>query len=304
MCIVSRSMMWSLLLLSLYLIACDHKEKPIVLPHSKGLPSEVLLVTDDAVGQSDVMDSLNALTQQCLPEIMQPETMFRVLRVSQRNYTQRYITMHTKLFVNIDKSLSAPMMGISRDVEATPQTEVTVSAPSLNELRLFLSHHQQQVTDALLDGQLLVRMTDLRKHHNAHVANEVRRHMGYSICVPKNVCAVKKGKRFLVSKRDSVMKCNIPGEKAGQWMQTSRVDGNALVMCRRRNLQGREFVEMRGMWDVRKAPIGGPFVSTFTVDTARQTVLAAEGFVYSPSTEKRDLLRLLEASLLTIRKQR
>ena len=243
--------------------------------------------------------------------------------------------MHTKLFVNIDKSLSAPMMGISRDVEATPQTEVTVSAPSLNELRLFLSHHQQQVTDALLDGQLLVRMTDLRKHHNAHVANEVRRHMGYSICVPKNVCAVKKGKHFLwagsnlqerdlnivlyefpwdgkpmdnaeqlVSKRDSVMKCNIAGEKEGQWMQTSRVDGNALVMCRRRNLQGREFVEMRGMWDVRKAPIGGPFVSTFTVDTARQTVLAAEGFVYSPSTEKRDLLRLLEASLLTIRKQR
>lgn len=75
-------------------------------------------------------------------------------------------------------------------------------------------------------------------------------------------------------------------------------------MCRRRNLQGREFVEMRGMWDVRKVPIGGPFVATFTVDTARQTVLAAEGFVYSPSTEKRDLLRLLEASLLTIRKQR
>lgn len=335
MCVVGRRMMWNLLLLPLCLIACDHKEKPIVLPHSKGLPSEVLLVTDDAVGQSDVMDSLNALTQQCLPEIMQPETMFRVLRVSQRNYTQRYITMHTKLFVNIDKSLSAPMMGISRDVEATPQTEVTVSAPSLNELRLFLSRHQQQVTDALLDGQLLVRMADLRKHHNAHVANEVRRHMGYSICVPKNVCAVKKGKHFLwagsnlqerdlnivlyefpwdgkpmdnaeqlVSKRDSVMKCNIPGEKEGLWMQTSRVDGNALVMCRRRNFQGREFVEMRGMWDVRKAPIGGPFVSTFTVDTARQTVLAAEGFVYSPSTEKRDLLRLLEASLLTIRKQR
>ena len=193
MCIASRSMIWSLLLFSLCLIACDHKEKPTVLPRSKGLPSEVLLVTDDAVGQSDVMDSLNALTQQCLPEIMQPETMFRVLRVSQRNYTQRYITMHTKLFVNIDKSLSAPMMGISRDVEATPQTEVTVSAPCLNELRLFLSHYQQQVTDALLDGQLLVRMTDLRKHHNVHVANEVRRHMGYSICDPRTCVLSRRG---------------------------------------------------------------------------------------------------------------
>ena len=323
------------LLVALSLVSCGGKDRSAVKPQSKGLPSELLLVTDRAVGESDVMDSLNALTQENMAEVMQPEPMFRVLRVSKRNYARRHMTMHTKLFVTLDASLSKPMMGVAHDVSATPQTEVTLSAPNLQELRLFLSRHKRELTDALLDGQLLVRMADLRKHHNAHVYNEVRKYMGLSVFVPQNVCAVKRGKRFLwagsnlqerdlnvviyefpddgsvmrseaklVEKRDSVMKCNIPGERKGQWMQTSRVDGNPLVVSRERCFEGRRFVEMRGMWDVRNAPIGGPFIALFSLDTARHTVLAAEGFVYSPSTGKRDLLRLLEASLLTIKKQK
>lgn len=330
-----RKICWGLWAASSFLVSCDHKDKPVVMPQSKGLPSELLLVTDRAVGKSDIMDSLNAMTQENVPELMQPEPMFRVLRVSEDGYTQRYVTMHTKLLVHLDTTLSKPMMGVARDVSATPQTEVTLSAPTLQDLRLFLSRHKQEVTDALLDGQLLVRMADLRRHHNAHVDDEVRKHLGLTVYVPSNVCAVKKGKRFLwagsnlqerdlnvviyelpwdgsgledadklVALRDSVMKCNIPGEKAGQWMQTSRVDGNPLVICQKRRFAGHTFMEMRGMWDVRQAPIGGPFVSMFSVDTARQTILATEGFVYSPSTEKRDLLRLLEASLLTIKRQK
>ncbi len=332
---MSHRCLWSTLLLFLLLASCDSKDKPVVKPQSKGMPSELLLVTDEAVGKSDVMDSLNAMTQESVPEIMQPEPMFRVVHVTEKNYTQRYLTMHTKLFVNLDAHSTKPMMGISHDVSATPQTEVTVCAPNLDELRLFISRHRQDITDALLDGQLQVRIADLRRHHNTYIYNEVRQHLGLDIWVPENVCAVKKGRNFLwagsnlqerdlnvvlykfpwderqldktdylVGVRDSVMKQNIPGEKAGQWMQTSRVDGNPLVVCRRRRFGRRDFVEMRGMWDVRNAPIGGPFVSTFSVDTARGMVLAAEGFVYSPSTEKRDLVRLLEASLLTIKKQK
>ena len=104
--------------------------------------------------------------------------------------------------------------------------------------------------------------------------------------------------------RDSVMKRNIPGERDGQWMQTSRVDGTPLVIGQKKQSCGHEYFEMRGMWDVRQAPIGGPFVAMYTLDSLRRTVLATEGFVYSPSTEKRDLIRLVEASLLTIKKQK
>lgn len=332
--VIYRSV-WSLWVLLLLLVACDSKPKSVVKPHSKGLPSELLIVADEAVGKSDVMDSLIAMTQEPVPEIMQPEPMFRVLRVSARNYTQRYVTMHTKLFVHLDAEVTKPMMGIARDVCAFPQTEVTISASNLRDLRSFLARHKQEVVEALLEGQLLVRIEDLRKQHNAHVCQQAIKHLGYSIFVPKSVCAVKKEPRFLwagsnlqerdmnvviyeypwdgrplediehlVTVRDSVMKRNIPGERDGQWMQTSRVDGNPLVIGQKKQSCGHEYFEMRGMWDVRKAPIGGPFVAMYTLDSLRRTVLATEGFVYSPSTEKRDLIRLVEASLLTIKKQK
>lgn len=44
----------------------------------------------------------------------------------------------------------------------------------------------------------------------------------------------------------------------------------------------------------------GHFVSLSRIDTARHRVIVAEGFVYSPGTPKRDLLRELEAALRTL----
>ena len=82
------------------------------------------------------------------------------------------------------------------------------------------------------------------------------------------------------------------------------MEGNLLVIGHKKQSCGHGYCDMRGMWEVRKAPIGGPFVAMYTLDSLRRTVLATEGFVYSPSTEKRDLIRLVEASLLTIRKQK
>ena len=335
MCASVCNKVWIVVLLSFAFHACGSKEEAMRLPHSKGLPSELLVITDKTVSQSDLMDSVNAMTGESVPEIMQPEPMFKVVRVSEQNYTQRFMTMHTKLLVHLDGKLIKPMMGVSRDVYAVPQTEVTVAAPDLDGLRQFLSRYKQDIVDVLLDAQLQMRVAGLRRHHNDYVYKVAVEHMGYSICVPKEVRAVKKGQRFLwagsnlqerdmnavlyeypwdgsglenmerfVCMRDSVMKVNIPGDKPGQWMCTSRIDGIPVILNRKRRIDGRDYEVVRGMWDVRNAPIGGPFVSMLTIDTVRRVVLAAEGFVYSPSTGKRDLVRQMEASLLTIKKQR
>lgn len=326
---------WGLLVLACVLVSCGGGPKKTTLPRSKGMPCELLVITDKAVGESDLMDSINAMTQACVPEIMQPEPMFKVVRVSEQNYRRRYVTMHTKLRVHLDHRLDRPMMGVSHDDYAVPQTEVTVAAADIDDLRQFLARHKQDVTDALLDGQLQMMADDLRWQHDDRVYKVAAEHMGFSICVPKCVCAVKKGRGFLwagsnlqerdqnvvlyeypwdgsalddmsrfVAKRDSVMKANIPGDKPGQWMHTSQIDGMPVVINRTRRLQGRDCEVVRGMWDVTGAPMGGPFVSIATIDSVQRVVRVAEGFVYSPSTEKRDLLRQLEASLLTIKRQR
>ena len=51
---------------------------------------------------------------------------------------------------------------------------------------------------------------------------------------------------------------------------------------------------------MRKGALGGPFVSLAYPDSAQGRLLVTEGFIYSPDTNKRDLVRRMEAALRTL----
>ena len=104
-----------------------------------------------------------------------------------------------------------------------------------------------------------------------------------------------------VAKRDSVMQKNIPGERPDQWMQTAREKDSPLVVGRQRKSDGQDVLEVRGLWEMRNGALGGPFVSVVRVDSTAGRVIVGEGFVYSPSTDKRDLVRQMEAALRTLK---
>lgn len=311
------------------------KKRKIVLPASKGMPSELLLITDYEVEKSDMMDSLKEFTGASVAGIMQYEPVFKIVRVHEASFAQRYITMHTQLRVHIDKSLEHPMIGVIRDEYAVPQTEVTLAAPDMQAMRRYFYDHKQDLYDLLHDALLRVRTYELQKNHNVAIEQIAKRSMGVRLYVPQMIKASKRGEQFLwagsnlnsrdlnvvlysyawdgtpledmshfVQVRDSVMKKNIPGEKAGQWMQTARVDGKPIILNRERIWEGKSYVEVRGMWDVKDEPLGGPFISLVSLDSLNRKVMVAEGFVYSPATEKRDLLLQVEASLLTVRKRK
>ena len=307
-------------------------DKPRIVA-SKGLPSELLLVVDKAVWQSDVADTLMAITQSDVPGLMQHEDYFRVTRIFSPYYVQKYTTMHSQLFVTLDGNLKKPLLGVSYDVVARPQIQVTVSAPNLDELRRFLSTRAPQIRQLIGEAQLDMRAAQLRKRYSQQAAQDLKAVMGYTICAPENIRATKKGKRFLwagsnlnekdlnvvvytypwdgsevrtpesfVSRRDSVMKANIPGSEPDQWMQTTRIDGRPILTSVLRPMNGQLTQEVHGLWEMRNGALGGPFVSLVRIDSLASEVIVAEGFVYSPSTDKRELLRTVEASLRTLRK--
>ena len=163
--------------------------------------------------------------------------------------------------------------------------------------------------------------------------DDLKEVLGMTVRAPENMRATKKGERFLwggtnllekdlnlvvytydwhgedlhdvdlyVEKRDSVMKHNIPGSSEGQWMRTVRERENKrpLVECAEREINGRKVMEARGLWEMRNGALGGPFVSISRLDTVARRVIVGEGFVYSPSTDKRDLVRQMEATLRTL----
>ena len=323
----------SILILLSCLISCTTKDKKVRIVASKGLPSELLLVVDDKVWHSDIADTLKAITQGAVPGLMQEEPFFKTVRISSRHYAQTYTTFHSKLFVHLDNNLKNAMIGVSRDVVAQPQIEVTVSAPNLPSLRKFLSEKASYIRGVLDNAQIEMRAANICKHYNRDMEKKFVSAVGYGLKVPEQIRASKIRKDFIwagtnlnekdlnvvvytlpwdgediadeekfVFNRDSVMRLNIPGSRQDQWMQTTKIDGSPILFSSMRDIAGKKVYEVRGLWEMRNGALGGPFVSLTRVDSLNNKLIVAEGFVYSPSTDKRDLLRTVEASLRTLYK--
>lgn len=324
-----------LLVLAMLVCSCSNDgEKKRVIVASKGLPSELLLVVDKPLWETDVKDTINSIVEAQVPGLMQVEKMFRVTRVFSKDYAPTHTTFHTKLFVKVDKTLDKPLMGTRRNEYAKPQVELVVAAPTVEALRKYLSLNAERIKEILAENQIDVRVELLRKKYSKKVNDDLKEVLGMTVRAPEHMRATKKGENFLwggtnllekdlnlvvytydwhgeditdvehfASRRDSVMERNIPGAHEGQWMQTVREKekDSPLVSCRLREIGGRQVMEARGLWQMRNGALGGPFVSISRIDTTAGKVIVGEGFVYSPSSEKRDLVRQMEATLRTLK---
>jgi hypothetical protein len=71
------------------------------------------------------------------------------------------------------------------------------------------------------------------------------------------------------------------------------------VIFRENVKNGAYMAELRGLWRLEKAFMGGPFISHTILDEPRNRVVTVEGFVYAPSLDKRLYVREIEAMLYT-----
>ncbi len=195
----------------------------------------------------------------------------------------------------------------------------------------FLGIERERIRDIFVQSEMKREIGLLKQKHNKAVDEATREIFGYTVKVPADIARLKKAENFLwastdrlqqdmnfvcyslpmadsavwltnrwVEWRDSTMKRNIPGSTPEQWMATVYEDGKPLTMQRALTLSdGRKVYEMRGLWEMHKGGIGGPFVSLACPDTAGNRMLVTEGFIYSPNANKRDLVRRMEAALRT-----
>ena len=240
-------------------------------------------------------------------------------------------TMRLRLLVD---TAAVTRIGVARDVMARPQTEVVATAPTPHLLAEMLGRERERIVDIFSDAELEWEAATLRRKYSKRTADALRELTAaagceHTVCVPAGLKAAKVGSDFLwtgtnledkdqnflyytypwdggtltcgsfVSHRDSVLKANIPGSQPGQWMQTARIDGRSLVLARTRIINNVSQLEVRGLWELRAGALGGPFVALARVDSAAGRVVVAEGFVYSPHSPKRPLVRQMEAALHT-----
>jgi hypothetical protein len=109
-------------------------------------------------------------------------------------------------------------------------------------------------------------------------------------------------KRNLVSNiiktRDSIGALYIHGKEPDTDMITEEAYAPYFFTIK---LDGKLAYEMKGTWELRNDFMSGPFINYAIIDRENDRVLFLEGFCYSPSKEKRDLMFQLESIIKSVR---
>lgn len=302
-------------------------KKPI-----QGGAYEVLVVCDNSEWESPLGTKLRELLEQPVEMLNQNEPMFNVLRITSGDLRHLLLQHRNILKVVISDKVAQAQINAQYDLDAAPQIVLTFQAPTQKAALEYLEANGEALTKVLEIAERN-RTIAYAEKHNVKVLNDLL-HNEFDIDakIPKGYELRSQSENFLwasyefptasqgffcysypyrgkgsltadylVAMRNSFAK-RIPGPSDGSYMitveQIPDAEGKGVLplrpLYRSVVVNGREWIEMRGFWDVENDYMGGPFVSYTTVNDATNEVFTIDCYVFSPKYGKRNFLRPLE----------
>jgi hypothetical protein len=102
----------------------------------------------------------------------------------------------------------------------------------------------------------------------------------------------------IIKMRDSIGNRFIHGQEAGTYMATEEAYSPYVFMT---SFNDKHAFEMRGNWEMKNDFMNGPFLNYTIRDDKNKCYLVIEGFIYSPSSPKRDLILELESIIKSVK---
>ena len=322
----------SLFLLTSLFSCVDEKDKEIKKARSVGGTSEILMVTQNdeqwngQMGQA-VRDFFE-LEQYGLP---QPEKNFKVSHINLDALNDMFKKHRNLIIAKIDKDIKNPLVETQRNWVSEPQFVIRITASSPESwVRTFET--QKDGLKLIFDNNERKRFQDFfRPSTDVKIVNQLKKRFGVSMNVPEGYFIGidengfmwirneqdDKSMAFMIYElpykdtadlnpdniikvRDSIVKKYIPGPIDGSYMTTDKEFITPIFETLPKFPAG-YAVETRGLWNVVGDFMAGPFVSYSIVDPTSSKIITAEGWVYYPNKDKRDLLRQQESILYSLK---
>lgn len=288
---------------------------------SQGAPYEVIVVCKNNIWEGSAGDTLRYALQQPVQTINQYEPLFDVLRVAPDNFKNLLERHRNVLKLLVDPTVENTGIGVQYDVTSKPQVVILAQAPSQEALTTLLAENAENLVQVLESAER-DRTIDFGKRFGIkELETLVSDKFGVTMHIPKGYSLRNATEDFLWASYEfptasqgffiysypyegpqslsmealtaarNKYAALIPGPSDGSYMTTLAEYEPDYRMMR---IDGRLWVEMRGLWDVANDFMGGPFVSFSTVDTTTNRVFTLDCYVYSPKLGKRNFLRPLE----------
>jgi len=325
---MKKYVLFPIFLFSLFFSACGDISNEDLKPNVTGKAGELLLVVDDNKWKSAVGDSLREVFEQEVQILPQREPLFTVVNIPNKAFTNLFETHRSIVRVQISPKNEKASIKLRRDVWAKPQTVFEIKAPNDSVFFKIFSKRKQAIVDTLLLDEQRRYLQSYIKFENQEVTRILKQRgvpmhipKGYRLDVNKDAFmwisyeapltsqailisfidykdTAQLSKENLIHQIDSVLKVNVQGQTKGTYMQLEK---RADILYKKMMRDGVYTVELRGLWQLENDYMGGPFVALISVDTKRQRLVLAYGYVYSPKYDKRNYMRQVETILYTLK---
>lgn len=305
---------------------------------ASGTPYDLYLVMDDALKETALNDSLNAVFEYPMSYMPGSDPFFRVRHLSPDNFASPVIrTVANVVIIDIASDNAAePVITLDRDHYSNNQVIVRMHAKTIESLAEYLPQVQEQLRNVFVKNEINRRIHVLQEDHQRRQQDRLMKMLDCSMLIPLTIAydchpaadsahffwatdGFQEKTSYLVAYsvpytdqniftlegaiavRDSVMGANIT---AGDSLEQRMVTRRDIVVPEYHalNVGGRYVGELTGMWRMPGQLMAGPFIAHLRLDEINKRVVIVEGFCYAPKVDdKRILMRNLEATLYTLK---
>lgn len=301
-------------------------KKPI-----QGAAYEVLVVCNNAEWESALGVELRELLEQPVEMFNQVEPMFNVMRITAGDFRHLLVQHRNILKVVISDSVEQAQIVAQYDVDAAPQIVLTFQSPTQQAAVEYLKSNGDALLKVLEIAERNRTIAYAEKHNVEMLGDIMQEKFNISMRIPKGYELRSESANFVWASYEfpaasqgffcysypyqgkgtlsvdhlramrNRFAGRIPGPSDGSYMVTvdkiMTTEGLIIPLdpsYKRVVVNGREWIEMRGFWDVEGDYMGGPFVSYTTVNEATNEVFTIDCYVHSPKYGKRNYMRPLE----------
>jgi hypothetical protein len=318
-----KTKLTTLLLSVIILASCG--DSGYTLPTVTGTKYEILVVMDMAEWKAPAGRSLVALLDRDMEGLPQPEPITNIMRCDRKDFSDMLKPSRNVLITEISDKYTQPKIIYTTNKWAKPQSVVRVVAPNDSVFEQTIKTYGENILNYFIRTERERQIEFNKEYINRKAKEEIEKQFGIQIDITHGISRATQKKdfywitndnastrqdiviysypytdkntftkEFILQKRDSVMKANIPGEFAGSYMGTEYKYYQPIF--NEIWVNDGYCAEVRGLWKMLNGgSMGGPFYSHTRLDEINQRVITIEGFVFAPGAKKRNPMRQLEA---------
>ena len=308
-------------LITVFLLACDSQKKTKYIPKSNGKINTITAVMPSNYWNGELGELIRESFSEEYKGLPQQEPVFNLNFIPLRTFSG--FARENRNIILIQKD-SNTTYSFKRNHYASPQVLFKINGKNEREIfENFLSQKKKMFT--LFKNQELAEKTRRIKLSLMN-SSDLRSTLGIDLQIPsvykvfttssnqKSIWIQKETKKGsiniivhelnnydeineynldkVIETRDSIGAKFVPGRNPNSYMITEKAYEPYINKVK---LNGYESVETRGTWELTKDFMAGPFINYIVRDSVNKRNLLLDGFVFSPSSLKREMIFELEA---------